>query len=439
MSNQLSIYNFPDAYSTLVSGYTGTVKYVSSSGSNSNTGDSVSSPYLTIDYALTSNPSNPRMMIVVLAGTYTMTAVSGGNDTSVAIRDGGNERVYVCCPSLTVIQWTASNANRDCSMVDFQNTASAIYGGILKRNNNARAGSYVVAYFKMTTKGNLYNCVLQETNANNSWSYQYDNYGYNNLAVRNCTIYNGAAPSGNYSNAGTCLTIDTVFNTTVTTGGTETNVLKSQTVNATTYVTAGVTTAGVYSGTYAWNGTRTTPIGIYASPTSIGFGSSVVFTLYTANTGNIPYTISGVTSQLINNASLTGNFVVSGGIANVTITSTNMVTPNSYTITMTADGTSANVALSPNVSITTSVIGVGYPTNTASFSNPVTSLQMGIAESVVTVTDVTLGTKALLPKFADMRSNVSVSYTTMTTEIAGPIDQGVIKLFGDIPNREFWM
>jgi len=439
MSSQLAAYSFPDAYSTLVSGYTGTVKYISSTGSDSNNGNSVSTPYLTIDYAITSNSATARVMFVILQGTYTMTAVAAsGIDAAAAIRDGGNERVYVGCPGKTIVQWTANTANRDCVMVNFTNTASAIYGTIIKRNNNARTTNYTVAYFQGATKGNFYNCVFQETNSNNSWSYQYDNYATNNIGIRNCTIYNAAAPLGNYTNAGTCLTIDTVFNTTCTTGGTETNVLKSQTVNSSTYVTTGVTTAGVYSGTYAWNGTTTLPSGIYPSVASIKFGSSVTFMLISANTGNIPYTISGVTSNLISNASLTGNFVMSGGSSNVTVASTNLVTSNSYTITMAADTFTSNVSLTPNTSITTETMGIGYPSNVSYLASPIPG-QMNIFESVVTVSDAVLGTKLSLPTFSNMNANVSLSYTTMTNKIAGPIDIGVIKLFGDIPQREYWM
>ena len=53
MSTQLASYFFPDVYSTLVNDYTGTVKYISSTGSDSNNGNSVTTPYLTIDYAYT--------------------------------------------------------------------------------------------------------------------------------------------------------------------------------------------------------------------------------------------------------------------------------------------------------------------------------------------------------------------------------------------------
>lgn len=256
--NTLATRFFPDVYFTLIEGFTGTKKYIDgANGSNSNNGDTVSSAYATIDYALTANTSATATMFIILEGTYTMTAVSTGN--SVAIRDGGNARVFVCCPGRTIIQWTASTGDRDSPLVSITNANSAIYGGIFKRNNNGRTTNYTVAFWKAQTRGNYYNSVFSETNGNNAWSYQYDNYGQNNLAVRNCTFFNDAAPSGNYTNAGTCLTIDTVFNTTVTTGGTETNVLKSQSVDPTTYVTSGVTTAGVYSGTYSWSSTRTLP------------------------------------------------------------------------------------------------------------------------------------------------------------------------------------
>lgn len=271
MASQLAPYNFPDVYSDLVNNFVGTVKYVATTGSDSNNGNSVTTPYLTIDYAYSQTSATANVMIVVLQGTYTMTAVTASNSNSTALRDGGNKRVFVCCPGRTIIQWTANTADRDCSMAQFTNSGSAVYGAILKRNNNARTTSYTVSFFRSydgALKGNFYNCVFSETNGNNAWSYQYDNYGAANFGIRNCTFYNGAAPVGNYSNAGTCLTIDSVFNTTCTTGGTETNVLKSQTVNATTYVTTGVTTAGVYSGTYSWSAAITYPAANVASVTN---------------------------------------------------------------------------------------------------------------------------------------------------------------------------
>jgi hypothetical protein len=258
VNNTLWDRSFPDIYYTLITDYAGTKKYIDAAdGSDSNNGNSVSDAYATIDYAISQNTTATPTMYIILEGTYSITSVATGQ--SVGLRDGGNERVFVCCPGKAIIQWTATASGRDAPMIAFTNTSSKIYGAIVKRNNNGRTTNYTVAYWIGPTKGDMYNCVFSEVNANNAWSYQYDNYGQNNLALRNCTFYNGAAPSANYTNAGTCLTIDSVFNTAVTTGGTETNVLKSQTVNATTYETTGVTTAGVYSGTYAWNTTITEP------------------------------------------------------------------------------------------------------------------------------------------------------------------------------------
>lgn len=254
----MAAFDFPSSYQSLISGFSGTKKYINGvDGSNSNSGDTIYAAYATIDYAISANPTATPTMFVIAEGTYTVTTF-GTNST--AIRDGGNHREFVCQPGSVVIQWTATAADRDAAMLQFTNANSKIYGGILRRNNNGRTTNYTVAYFKGQTLGNLYNCVFSETNTNGAWSYQYDNYGTNNIAIHNCTFYNILAPSGNYTNAGTCLTIDSVFNTGVTTGGTETNVLKSQTVNASTYQTTGVTTAGVYSGTYAWGQSDSAPL-----------------------------------------------------------------------------------------------------------------------------------------------------------------------------------
>ena len=340
LPNALNTYYFPDAYDSLVDAFTGTIKYISAStGSNSNTGNSVGAAYLTIDYALAQNTSATATMFVILEGTYTLTPTSI-NGCSTGLVDGGNQREFVCAPGRVIIQHTASGTDRDSQILHFTNANSKIYGAIIKRNNNARTTNYTVAYFvggaTGATKGNFYNCVFTETNANGAWSYQYDNSGYNNLALRNCTFYNLVAPAANYTNGGTCLTIDSVFSTSITTGGTETNVLKSQTVNATTYATTGVTTAGVYSGTYAWNGTSTVPDpGFYTASASVASGNTFTITyVHTSSTATVGYTITGVTSADINNASLTGNFAVTNSSATLSITTiSKLLATNTFTIT----------------------------------------------------------------------------------------------------------
>jgi hypothetical protein len=361
LPNALNIYNFPDAYDSLVDAFTGTIKYISAStGSNSNTGNSVGAAYLTIDYALAQNTSATATMFVILEGTYTITPTSV-NGSSVGLTDGGNHREFVCAPGRVIIQHTANSAGRDSAIFHFANTSSKIYGAIIKRNNNGRTTSYEVAYFKSASaKGNFYNCVFSETNANNAWSYQYDNYGTNNLALRNCTFYHLAAPSGNYTNAGTCLTIDSVFNTTVTTGGTETNVLKSQTVNATTYVTTGVTTAGVYSGTYAWDGLTTFPPGFGPlTPSTVVSGSTINLTYYHAtSSATVSYTITGISSADINNTSLTGSLTVTNYATTISIpTKAKVNTTNTLTITI--ESYTASITITPGMTVRYLVVAGG--------------------------------------------------------------------------------
>lgn len=207
-------------------------------------------------------------------------------------------------------------------------------------------------------------------------------------------------------------------------------------------------------------------LGVYANVSTVNSGNSVAFTLYSAtSTGNIPYTISGVTSAQINNASLTGNFVLSGGSGTVTVTTSSGLS-SIYTMTMTSDGSTANVTVSPNVSITTAIIGTSYAGNSTYLANPIAG-QMNINESMLTVaqydkggstvsafaipgqmninqsnvnaSDMMLGTKPLLPVFANMQANTVVPFTTITNKIAGNLDMGIVKVFGDNPNRELWM
>ena len=363
LPNALNTYNFPDAYDSLVDAFTGTIKYISAStGSNSNTGNSVGAAYLTIDYALAQNTSATATMFVILEGTYTVTGTTNPDGyATFGLKDGGNHREFVCAPGRVTIQFNATTGERDSPIIGFSNTNSKIYGAILKRNNNGRTTNYTVAYFRSgSAKGNLYNCVFSETNANNAWSYQYDNEGNNNISIRNCTFYHLAAPAGNYTNAGTCLTIDSVFNTTITTGGTETNVLKSQTVNDTTYVTTGVTTAGVYSGTYAWNGSITYPPGFGPlTPATVVSGSTINLTYYHAtSSATVNYTITGISSADINNTSLTGSLTVTDYATTISIpTKAKINTTNTLTITI--GSYSASIIITPGMIVRYLVVAGG--------------------------------------------------------------------------------
>jgi plastocyanin len=74
------------------------------------------------------------------------------------------------------------------------------------------------------------------------------------------------------------------------------------------------------------NDTSTTPAATYSlssSAASVNEGSTLTITLTTTGVSdavNVPYTISGVTSADISDASLTGNLTVTSGTANVVLT-----------------------------------------------------------------------------------------------------------------------
>ena len=331
----LGIYGFPDVYYDNLVANAATVKYVSTSGNDSNNGNSISTAYLTIGQALSATSGNSgTVTIVILPGTYTLTPGVTANSVDVMFSDGNLPRVFVCSPNQTILQYTASVGNRDCQIVNFQNSGSAIYGATLKRNNNGRTENYMVAFFNGTfaaQRGKFYNCVFSETNAGNRWSIQYDNNGSQTPAVFNCTFYNGANSLSDYSGSSSWAITDSVFNTTVTTNVTLTRVTQSATVNATTYVATGISDRGVWSGTYSWGATissATDGLTIYAANNAaIANNTSLTDYLFkvqisTSNSsisGNVGYTITGVTSDQISNASLTGNFVVANNFSsNVT-------------------------------------------------------------------------------------------------------------------------
>jgi len=348
---------FPFTYYELISSYT-TVKYVSATGSNSNDGNSKDTPYLTVENALSVVAGNTNTVaIVVLPGTYnisaTATATLAGFCSS-GIKDGNLPRVFICSPGQVIFNITDSTALRDFSPIEFQNSQSAIYGAIIKRNNGGRTNSYSTAFFNDETsafKGKAYNCVFQETNANNRWSLQYDNGNNSTADINNCVIYTGANGVNDYSGSTGARLTSSVFNYTYgSTAMTLVNNITNQSVDPTTYVTTGQTTHGVYSGTYDWGGATTPP------PPGLTISSNIIFKGQSVNiefrsdiidNGNVPYTISGVTTEFINNSPLTGNFVISNYTGNITITTTPDGTANTVVMNITANIYSTSVSVYP--------------------------------------------------------------------------------------------
>jgi hypothetical protein len=361
MSNVLGTYGFPDSYNSIVTG-SASVKYVSASGSNSNDGNTVSTPYLTIAQALSATSGTATSVtIVILAGTYNIAAVDLGTSGCACINDGGKPRLFVCSAGQVIINCTDATGARDFAPIQFSNASSTIYGAIIKRNNSGRTLTYATSFFNDTTvvfKGSAYNTIFQEVNANNAWSVQYDNDSVSTARIYNSTFYNGANGQNDYSGGSGLVITDSVFNTTYgSSSATFTGVLTSQTVNATTYVTTGVTTKGVYSGTYAWNGTTTVPTnGFSGLANTVVSGSTINFTLYDSASSNVSYTITGVTTADLNGTPLTGFFTLSSGAFLLSVP------------------TKGKIAETKTLSITTanySATSTGSPTITTSGSNTI--------------------------------------------------------------------
>lgn len=353
LPNALRTYNFPDAYDSLVDVFSGTIKYISAStGSNSNTGNSATAAYLTIDYALAQNTSATPTMFVILAGTYIVTPQAYSSSyATFALGDNNNTRVFVGAPGAVKIQFTTASGYGPY-IADFRNSSSACYGIIFERNNGGKTLNYEAALFCGTSsvgnlEGNFYNCGFTETNGNNTWSLQYDNSTTITSQINNCTFKFGGAGASDYTGSSGLVFNNSVFNqASPTTNSIKNSTLFSQTVDA-AYVTTGVTTAGVYSGTYAWNGLTTSP-GFNVASTSVVSGSTINLSYYDpANPASVAYTITGVTSADINGSSLTGTMTVTNSQATLNIpTVVKKATTNTLTVTAGAYSISVTITTS---------------------------------------------------------------------------------------------
>ena len=97
--------------------------------------------------------------------------------------------------------------------------------------------------------------------------------------------------------------------------------------------------------------------GLNITSTSIYWGDSITITYYNSSLSNgttVAYTISGVTSSQINGDSLSGNFVMSNGLASVTLTTTRTGVDVS-TLTLSISGSSISCDITYLTSFTGSI------------------------------------------------------------------------------------
>jgi hypothetical protein len=385
----------PQPYKQLIQNYTGSKKYVDSvNGSDSNNGNTYATAYATLTHCHTqlSGVSTPTM-IILAPGTYDTTPGYFENSmTAALLADYGNERVYVAAPDgQVIIQYTASGTERDTAIVQFRNANSAIYGAILKRNNNARSTNYTVSFFRghpgsTYMKGlGLFNCVIQETNANNAWSLQYDNNGDASFNLYNCTFYTGANGSPDYSGGAGFVLNDCAFNYTYGTGNaSKINTVINQTINASTYeLSTNNTSYGVWSGQYAW-GQDIADISFSVNGDDVesaNEGQVVTVTFVGAAAANetINYTITGISSADISGASLTGSVTLVDNEGSITLTLANDLSSGEGVETMNVSFVTNGNTYSSNLII--------YDTSAVLFSTPVVNATQQITVSLNTSLD----------------------------------------------------
>ena len=255
---------FPTAYQTLISSFVGTKYYVASNGSNSNNGTSASTPWASIDYATSTAVSGS--MIIIATGDYykIFNGQEDGYVGTTGFRDYNKSLTIVAAPGRTRLYTYASPSNcRDLSAYGCLNAGTKVYGLTFIRDNGGRTTSYSNAFFGWyageagnSVRGELYNCAFREINSNGYWALHYDNGNIASWKAYNCTFL-GANWQGNYSGGSSTLVSNCVSNTTYGISGSNTGSVYGQSFYG-NYNYSSSPTAGVYSGTYAWNSSVTT-------------------------------------------------------------------------------------------------------------------------------------------------------------------------------------
>ena len=110
------------------------------------------------------------------------------------------------------------------------------------------------------------------------------------------------------------------------------------------------------------NDTSLTPTySLSRSASTIDEGSSVTFTLNTTNVAdgtNVPYTITGISSEDLSSGSLTGNFVINSNQGTVTLTAAiDSLTEGNETLTIAAGGQTSSITINDT---STTPIPTGY-------------------------------------------------------------------------------
>jgi hypothetical protein len=144
-------------------------------------------------------------------------------------------------------------------MFYFTNSASAIYGAYLRRDNNGNASNYTASFTRGPGGlGSVNNCVLAEVNTNGNWTRNYAGTGTNTYQINYCSIFvqeNGGSDFNSAAGASYNYCTNNYAKGTGTTPWL--NSVENVTYNSNFSIT-GNSTQGVYAGTYAWDRNITT-------------------------------------------------------------------------------------------------------------------------------------------------------------------------------------
>jgi hypothetical protein len=154
------------------------------------------------------------------------------------------------------------------------------------------------------------------------------------------------------------------------------------------------------------------------STKNVGFGETFTVTLTNAAGSDgttVPYTISGVTSADINGASLTGNFILSGGTANLIVVTVASLPLSNKIFSITANSITRNVSITYLVSGTLpSAGGVSALTGVVA-DGPVTEIEIASSVSQTGVF-VNSNVRPVLSPVVTSTSDVSVTTATSLSQ-----------------------
>ena len=300
-TNHLVSKGFPNNYVKLINSFGGKIKYINSSGDNTD-GLSFATGYTSFNSALTKNKAYLELIVfVVLQGTYAETVSLTPFTTvrSSPVYDENLPRIFVCAPNKVTIEWSISSSVSNSlgdywsyPMCSLSHPMSAIYGAIFSRNgykaeDTTPANVSKLAFFQpmyvftssgidtYKMRGSVYNCAFKE--ATGDWGLVNSRTLTMGFKIENCTFVSPAKEIAMTTDGTTVLARKAILKNCIiqksltSSVPTLNNTAQDATV-ASKYVVTAHPDKGVYAGEYSWSGTTTAPAASAKLLTIVGHG-----------------------------------------------------------------------------------------------------------------------------------------------------------------------